>query len=255
MAPPNTLDELYQRTKDFAVLHSGASLCHVKSVVPVVTGHEDGIYWPAIQIVGLNPLTIVPWLERLLEGKIATPLEAHAALNALVSMYHEHIHALGPAQLGVAYGRTIYLKGPQGKGAVDFENGITELWARTTLTALVHAVGVDELLNNPPEYESGTYVLEMLAVASVIDKIAEITSSNMLEILRLMASHVPDTRAEALSEFVVDHRGVPDEKRADVATAFRNAFREVQLVEDITSEDYPGWARTTLWAAVVRAEA
>jgi len=254
MPAPASLQDLYKRTRASAVKRSGASACHVKDVVPVVTANEDGVYWPALQVIGLNPFRVIPWLERFLDGTVVTAAETHHALNAVVAMYHEHIHALGPKTLGPAFGRTIYFHGVRSEGAVDFENGVTELWARTSLTTLLHDTGLDDLLVQPPEYQSPTYVLEMGAVAAVVEKIAELTAANELEVLRLMASHAPDTRAVALGEFLADRRGTPFDRREHVADAFSQAFREVQLVEDITSGDYPGWARTELWVAVLKAE-
>jgi hypothetical protein len=254
MPPPTSLAELYERTKESAIKLSGASVCHVEAVVPVVTGDEEGIYFAELRIVGLNPLLVVPWLERLLKGEIRTPGEVHSALNAVVAMYHEHIHALGPRQLGAAYGRSIYLEDGGAKGAVEFEDGVSELWARTSLTRFANATGIDELLNQPINYESNIYLLEMGAVASIVEKIAEMTSTNELDVLQLMASHTPDTRVGALAEYVADHRGVSGTQRLAVVDEFRQAFRDIQLVDDLTSDAYPGRSRTDLWAAITRAE-
>jgi hypothetical protein len=205
-------------------------------------------------IVSLHPTKVLAWIERILNRSIEGPDQGQAALNALVTVIHELVHCVGPADRGDLGGRSLYyvygLKGP-----VDYEEAISELAARMLLTPYMELLDVHHGLPSSATFESAIYWAKMAAVAPVIETFATEAHIGMFDAVRTLAAHVPDSRGRAVATVLADRRGHDESpRRANFIQLVERAFMDLQQVPDITADGYAGWARQQLEAAIIRSE-
>jgi hypothetical protein len=255
MARPSTLSEFYAQAQQAVLTLTGAEAMYLRAIEALPeAADEEGRYLPFEEILYLHPRKVAAWIDVLLDRKVVDDGEVDAVLNALVTVFHEMVHAIGPADRGKDAGRSIYLlKGL--KGPVDYEQAIAELTARVSLSPFVERLEVGDRLPSPLEFNSMIYVSKIAAAGAVIDKFAEEAGMGFGNAVLLMAAEVPDTRGHAVATTLADrrgHRNLPG--RARFIERVERAFQDLQQVPDVTADGYAGWAREQLRAAIVRGD-
>jgi hypothetical protein len=141
----------------------------------------------------------------------AIPLED--VVDAVATLSHEHIHALGPSDRGPAGGFGLIWRAQRSRnpGPLSFEEGVTELWTELTLAEFLRRTRLLEIQPKLQEVEYVTaYGVEVEAVRAVAAKLGSLTARSEYEVVRMMAREMPDTRSAAVADSILASKGLSE---------------------------------------------
>jgi hypothetical protein len=232
-APPASLEELFARAREVARQLAQAEVCHVNEVkVDDLSAKMNlGEYVPWEATIYVDDRDVGRFLKEILKGRLkAADLER--AFDAVSTLNHEHIHALGPRDHGDRHGYGIladgYAQRPVNRGPQNIEDAVTELWNELTIRRFIEETGLAALmpsLLNSNLVFADSYPAQCQSLGPVVDCFAQLTGLPRHEVLRMMAAEMPDTRSLRLASRVITNKGWEGrEGNGQIAHALASTF-------------------------------